>query len=79
MSDDMTHGERRRMSQWHELPRRMREAAIADADRELRAQHERGIFDDGDPNHPKYNNGINYTKPLFGYGAADFMAKQYDK
>lgn len=60
---------------------RMYRAAIRDADRELCEQHKRGVFDEGDPNHPKYNNGINYAtgKPatLFGYETDAFMARQH--
>jgi hypothetical protein len=55
----------------------MRDAALKAANRELSAKHERGEFDEGDPNHPKYNNGHNYTLPLFGHKTADFLAKQY--
>lgn len=65
------------MNYSYELPRRMREAALRDAKREIRAKHERGEFDEGDPNHPMYNNGHNYTLPLFGHKTADFLAKQY--
>lgn len=47
----------------------------------LEAEHKRGIFDEGDPNHPKYNNGINYATrlpvSLFGYGTQEFLMKQY--
>ena len=54
----------------------MREAGEA-----LTAQHKQGIFDDGDPNHPKYNNGINYAtgKPasIFGYETESFLKRQH--
>ena len=54
---------------------------MREADVQIRAQHRAGIFDDGDPNHPKYNGGINYAtgKPatLFGYETLEFMARQY--
>ena len=56
---------------------------MREADEAIRAQHLRGVFDEGDPNHPKYNRGINYAtgKPLtlFGHGVDEFMAKQYRK
>lgn len=55
--------------------------AINESIEMLRKQHEKGIFDDGDPNHPKYNNGYNYATgqfvTLFGYGQDELMAKQY--
>jgi len=47
---------------------------------EIEANHEKGIFDIGDPNHPDYNNGYNYATQsykLFGYDQAEFLAKQY--
>ena len=50
-------------------------------DNELQAQHERGIFNEGDPNHPIYNSGYNYATGkfvnLFGYEKDEFLAKQY--
>ena len=56
-------------------------SAFHEADKELEAQHKRGIFDEGDPNHPKYNNGINYATGLplniFGYDTKLFLNKQY--
>jgi hypothetical protein len=48
------------------------------AEDEIAAKHDRGEFDDGDPNHPMYSNGYNYTRPLFGYKTNEFMAKQHD-
>lgn len=55
--------------------------AFIAAEKELEAKHELGIFEDGDPNHPKYNNGYNYATGkyvnLFGYDQDEFMAKQY--
>lgn len=67
--------------QTYDLPKRLSTQAMREAGEELRAQHARGIFDDGDPNHPKYNNGINYAtgKPLslFGYETNGFMLRQY--
>ena len=44
-------------------------------------KHLRGEFEDGDPNHPKYNNGYNYATgkyvSLFGYSQDELLAKQY--
>ena len=61
--------------------KRMMARAMREADEDIRAKHRAGIFDDGDPNHPKYNNGINYTtgKPatLFGYETDAFMRRQH--
>ena len=55
--------------------------AFIAAEKELEAKHDLGIFEDGDPNHPKYNNGYNYATGkyvnLFGYDQDEFMAKQY--
>ena len=59
-----------------QLPARMRKQALQDADRELQLEHCKGIFHDGDPNNPIYNNGINYTQ-LFGYNTKEFLGKQY--
>lgn len=68
------------MKKYYELPSPLAKKALCETDRLIRADHARGIFDDGDPNHPKYNNGINYVtgKPLtlFGYETDMFMAKQ---
>lgn len=61
--------------------KRLAAQALREADEDLRKQHAQGIFDEGDPNHPKYNNGINYAtgKPssLFGYDTEEFMGRQY--
>lgn len=55
--------------------------AMREADESLRRQHAAGVFDDGDPNNPKYNGGYNYTtgrvETLFGYETQAFLAKQY--
>ena len=63
-----------------DLPKRLARQAMREADEQIRAAHLRGEFNEGDPNHPKYNNGINYAtgKPatLFGYDTDVFMAKQ---
>lgn len=65
----------------YDLPKGLARRAMREADEELRAKHARGEFDEGDPNHPKYNNGINYVtgKPvrLFGQNTDEFMARQY--
>jgi len=65
----------------YDLPKRLADAAMRAAEEEIRAAHARGIFDEGNPNHPMYNNGINYItgKPvsLFGYETSEFLARQY--
>jgi hypothetical protein len=69
------------MTKTYDLPPKLAAQAIREADAQLRAKHKRGEFDEGDGNHPKFNGGIDYTtgKPakLFGYEAAEFLAKQY--
>lgn len=61
--------------------KRIAKRAMREADEELRAKHLRGEFDEGDPNHPKFNNGINYATglpaQLFGHDTKEFMAKQH--
>ena len=61
----------------------MEKKAHQEASDELYKQHKAGIFAEGDPNHPKYNNGINYATRLpwrlFGYDTQDFLARQYRK
>lgn len=65
----------------YDLPKKLAKQAMQEADKALRADHARGIFSKGDPNHPMYNNGINYAtgQPfrLFGYDVVEFMGKQY--
>lgn len=65
----------------YNLPRKIAQQAIREAGKLLDDQHAMGIFDDGDPNHPMYNNGINYVTglpvQLFGYDVVEFMGKQY--
>ena len=54
--------------------------AFIDAEKAIERDHESGIFSDGNPNHPMYNDGYNYcTKGynLFGYEQNEFLAKQY--
>lgn len=62
----------------YELPRMLSQQALLEADALLRKDHEAGIFDAGDPNHPMYNGGINYTKCL-GFAWDTLIAKQYRK
>lgn len=68
------------MKKYYEIPAPLAKKAMREADSLIRAAHALGIFADGDPNNPKYNNGINYVtgKPvtLFGYETDMFMAKQ---
>ena len=65
----------------YDLPKHLVMDVMRRSDAEIRAKHARGIFDEGDPNHPKYNGGINYVtgKPLtiFGYETDSFMARQH--
>ena len=65
----------------YDLPKHLAKKAMAEVEMLLETQHSLGIFDEGDPNHPKYNNGINYKtgKPLtlFGIAVDEFMRKQY--
>lgn len=65
----------------YDLPPHIARRAMRECDEAIRAQHRAGVFDEGDPNHPKYNGGINYAtgKPvsLFGYETDAFLARQY--
>jgi hypothetical protein len=65
----------------YNLPKKLAKQAMRECDNELRAQHKKGQFDDGDPNHPKFNDGFNYATGkyvnLFGYAQDEFMVKQY--
>ena len=65
----------------YNLPKRLAQQAIREGDEELRKEHEKGIFSEGDANHPKYNDGYNYATGqyvnLFGYDQNEFMGKQY--
>lgn len=69
------------MTKSYDLPKKLVAQAMREADAELYAKHLRGEFDEGDPNHPKYNDGYNYATgkfvSLFGYEQDEFMAKQY--
>lgn len=68
-------------TQCYNLPKKYAAQAMKECNDQLYAQHCNGIFDDGDPNHPKYNNGWNYATgqfvSLFCYNQDEFMAKQY--
>ena len=65
----------------YNLPKKLAEQAMREADNELYSKHLRGEFDEGDPNHPKFNGGYNYATgqfvSLFGYKQDEFIAKQY--
>jgi hypothetical protein len=65
----------------YNLPKKLAKQAMRECDNELQAQHKKGQFDDGDPNHPKFNDGFNYATGkyvnLFGYAQDEFMVKQY--
>ena len=67
--------------QTYDLPKKLAQQAMREADKALRTDHACGIFSEGDPNHPMYNEGIDYTtgKPvsIFGYDVEEFMSKQY--
>lgn len=52
--------------------------AFADAERDIIAKHKAGEFDDGDPNHPQYNNGFNYTQ-CFGMTWDALFSRQMRK
>ena len=54
--------------------------SFIDAGKLIERDHENGIFSEGDPNHPMYDNGYNYATQkysLFGYEQDEFLAKQY--
>ncbi len=54
--------------------------AIVQAEKDIESCHSIGKFDDGDPNHPMYNDNYNYVTgeyKLFGYEQEAFMSKQY--
>lgn len=66
----------------YRLPKKLGAQAMREADNNLHDNHLRGEFDEGDPNHPKYNAGYNYATGkfiLFGYGQDEFLSKQYKK
>lgn len=72
---------RLKMSKSYNLPKRLAQQAMRECDNQLRAQHKKGIFDEGDPNHPKYNGGFNYATgqyvQMFGYTQNALLSKQY--
>jgi hypothetical protein len=65
----------------YDLPKHMVKQAMKAADDELYRQHLQGIFSEGNPNHPMYNNGYNYATgkfvTLFGHSQDELLAKQY--
>lgn len=65
----------------YDLPKKYADKAIRESVEQLHKQALAGIFDDGDPNHPMYNDGINYATGLpvnlFGYDTKEFLQKQY--
>lgn len=65
----------------YSLPILLTRKVMRETDQLLYNQHCQGIFDDGDPNHPKYNDNINYITGLpdrlFGYDVEQFMKWQY--
>ena len=65
----------------YDLPPHLVRRAMREAEEAIRAQHRAGIFDEGDPNHPKHNGGINYATgmpvSLFGCDPGAFLARQY--
>ena len=69
--------------QTYDLPKKLANQAMREADKMLRDQHVLGQFDEGDPNHPMYNAGINYLTGLpvsiFGYETIEFLDKQYNR
>lgn len=64
------------MLKHYTLPKRIIDQAMREANAAIERDHAAGIFDEGDPNHPKYNNGINY-KHCMGMPYAELMAKQH--
>ena len=65
----------------YDLPQKLANTAMREADKMIRDGHVHGVFDEGDPNHPMYNGGINYITGLpvtiFGYETEEFLKKQY--
>ena len=65
----------------YDLPKKIAQQAMREADKILRDNHALGQFDEGDPNHPMYNAGVNYVTglpvTLFGYDTSEFLGKQY--
>lgn len=68
------------MNPSYDLPKKIKLKALKGADDELFNKHLQGEFDEGDPNHPKYNDNYNYATgkfTLFGSEQNEFMSKQY--
>lgn len=65
----------------YDLPKTKAQKAINDSINEIYEENLKGIFGEGDPNHPKYNDGWNYVTceyaSLFGVSQREFMRKQY--
>jgi hypothetical protein len=64
----------------YDLPKKLADQGMRDADNIIYSKHIRGEFDEGDPNHPKYSGGYNYITgkyQLFGHNQDEFMLKQY--
>lgn len=64
----------------YDLPKKLAAQAMREADNELHDKHLRGEFDEGSPNHPKYNEGYIYAtgkRVLFGYDQDEFLSRQY--
>ena len=65
----------------YNLDKKRADRAIGESIEQLHKQALAGVFDEGDPNHPKWNNGINYATGfpvnLFGYDTKEFLQKQY--
>lgn len=65
----------------YDLPKKLANKAMKEADELIRKDHSNGKFDEGDPNNPIYNEGWNYATgqfvSLFGYKQDEFLAKQY--
>lgn len=44
-----------------DIPKKLARQALRDAADQIEAKHRAGVFDEGDPNHPKRNGGVNYA------------------
>ena len=61
------------MAKTYDLPKKLVKQATRESDNELRAQHEKGIFDDGD-----FNYATGKYVHLFGYSQEELPRKQYE-
>lgn len=63
----------------YDLPRRLRNDAVTKSQNDIIRENEMGSFSIGDPNHPMYSNGYDYTKSgtIFGYEEKEFLDRQY--